>query len=477
MNLDENNIIKFEEIEKRIHSLSKNFSKINENLINLNNNLTNLQEYVENTETFNSFDIKNFDHGKKGYYYLSFDRIYFLCKKNCLTKLKITVNTNFFSPGTTYIATMYMMLNEVAIAKAFHSSTFEFSENTSHSFVYEHYFYPTKENNYINIRINLNSSDFNANLEITSINIEATGRNIMFLNRKNDFRVYISKNNYYMTKNTNDGGYYLKIPVNEVDLTLPFTKIPNLIPANVGTYNKRYYSYNHTYMPKISYNSATGKYEIDDSVDFFVFCVNTGSLVTSGTTDPPSDVASLVDWVNKGWVYEVGHPGNTDINPRNLAFVHTASTGTNRAGLTNSDPYNSSNVFIKLNGENISENFVSNVPVFAKDWEDNPNNPYMCIATNEFGENYFFNAREATYSVYLGKGIQTNAYFQSDGSINVYMRWLDKVYKKILIYNFSTSQYELSPNITEYNNTWEILEGYGTDYFICNNNGLWSYNS
>lgn len=96
MNLDENNIIKFEEIEKRIHSLSKNFSKINENLINLNNNLTNLQEYVENTETFNSFDIKNFDHGKKGYYYLSFDRIYFLCKKNCLTKLKITVNTNFF---------------------------------------------------------------------------------------------------------------------------------------------------------------------------------------------------------------------------------------------------------------------------------------------------------------------------------------------------------------------------------------------
>lgn len=475
MNLNKDNIIKFEEIEKRMHSLNKKFLTINENLANLNNNLLNLQEFVENTETFNSFEIKNFDHGKRGYYYLSFDRVYFLCKKNCLTKFKITVNTHFYTNGDTYTATLYMMLNSSSISKAFYSFPVEFSENTEHTFTYEHYFYPTKEDNYILIRINCNSSNYNANLEINSVNIEATGRNIMFLNRKNDFRVYISKNNYYLTKNTSDGGYYLKTPINGVDLDLPFTQIPNLIPESVPIYNNRYYSFNYTYMPKINYNSVTEKYEIDDTVDFFVFCVNTSSIITSGITNPPSGVASLVNWINRGWVYVVGHPGNNDIEPRNLAFVNTSSASYNLPGLTNSGSSTSSTAFISLNGVNITGNWVSNVPVFAKDWEDNPNNPYMCVATDRFADSYFFNAREATYSIYLGKGIQPNAYSQPDGSINVYMRWLDKVYKKVLIYNSSTSQYELSPNIIEYDNTWEILEGYTTDYFICNNNGIWSY--
>ncbi|MDD4110504.1 MAG: hypothetical protein PHS54_03005 [Clostridia bacterium] len=471
MSLEKDTVIKLEEIEKRMHSLNKKLTTINDNL---SLNLTNLQEYVENTETFNTFEVKSFDQGKRGYNYISFDKIFFLCKKGCLTKMNITVNARFFSTGATYTATLYMMSNTSILSNAFYTSSVDFSEETEHTFNYEYYFYPTREDNYIYIRINCSNSDANnSNLEIININIDATGRNILFLNRKNDFRVYITKDYYYITKNTFDGGYYLKAPSIGVDLTSSFTQIPNLIPANVAIYNNRYYSFNYTYMPKINYNSLTEKYEIDDTVDFFVFCVNTSGLITSGIANPPIGVPSLINWTSRGWVYSVGHPGNYDEEPRNLAIVYSASS--NRPGLMNSDTYTSSSVFLTLNGIAISNHWVSNVPVFAKDWEDNPGNPYMCVATNKWGENYFYNAREATYSVALGKGIQTNAYLQTDGSINVYMRWLDKVYKKILIFNTSTSQYELSQTVTEYDNSWEILEGYSNDYFICNNNGGWSY--
>jgi hypothetical protein len=469
---NENNI---SSLDDGLISLSNNMDEVNNNLSELNNQLLNLQEVVENTETFNFFDIQNFDYNKKGFGGVSWDRIHFLCEKSSLVKLKVTVNTHLYSTGSTYTSTLYLMLNSLPTGTAILSETTSFAGHKDYTFSFEYTFYPTQEHNFINFRLTSSSTNSDlCNLEIKSVNIEATGRNIVFLNRKSDFKVFISKDYYYITKNKTNGGYYLKVPTSNVNLNSTFTLIPNLIPAEVSSYTNKYFPFNYTYLPKIVFNSSTSKYEIDHSETAFVFCINTNNLVTSGFTNPANGTL-LTSWSTRGWVYSLSHPSENGAAPRCLGFAYTASlTGAALAGMSISRE-STTHTYLSLNGTAVTGNWVSNVMVFAKDWEDNPNQPFMSVATNEYGQSFFFPALASDYIVDLGKGYQVNAYLQPDNSVTIYLRWLNKVYKKTLIFNILTSKYELSENVVEYDNTSEILEGYSTDLFVCDVNGNWSY--
>lgn len=351
-----------------------------------------------------------------------------------------------------------------------------FSGDKDYTFVFEYQFYPAQEYNFLNLRLTSSTTNADlASLEIKSINIEASGRNIIFLNRRNDFKLYISKNYYYITKNKIEGGYYLKTPTSNVNLNATFALIPNLIPEGVSSYKNRYYPFNYTYIPKINYNSATSKYEIDNSTTHFAFCINLSNLVMSGSPNPPSGTL-LTQWSARGCVYSLSHPGDNGLAPRGLGFAYTGSlTGNASPGVSLSGDSGVVNTVLSLNGATVTGNWVSNVVVFAKDWEDNPNRPIMTVATNEHGKSFFFPSISSDYNIYLGKGYQANAYLQPNGDINIYLRWINKVYKKNLVFNSLTSRYELSENITEYDNASEVLEGYSTDLFICDNSGNWSY--
>lgn len=476
MSLEKDTLIKFEEIEKRIHSLNKkitttksDLTEMNSSLVVLNNQLLNLQDFVENTETFNFYDQKTFVHGKKGYSTVLFDKINFLCKKNALTNVKISVSVHFAaSTLLTYPGTFYIMLNSYPASTAIYSETFSFSREKDITFNFEYTFYPTQEANYFIPRITMSSATSYLSIELLNIDIEMTGRNIVFLQRNTDFKLYITKDNYYITKNVAGGGLYLKTPVSNVDIST-FTEIPNVMP-DAAIYSS-YYPFNYTYIPKLAYDSETSKYTIDDSVDYFVFCVNTSGAVFASKKDPLS-TDTLAGWSARGWIYTLGHP-NRDYSQFVASVYSGSATGNFYPGIQIGLPLTATQ--LTLNGVKISGPWVSNCAVFAKNWEDNLDSPFMCVATDESGNSFLFPSASTTYIVPLGKGYQVNAYLQADGSVTVYMRWLNTVYKKTLIFNSETSQYELTPNVVEYTNTTEILEGYTTDLFIRDNTGNWTY--
>jgi hypothetical protein len=482
MSLEKDAIIKFEEVEKRIHSLNKKTLNNTENIKSISETTTSLEgqlavlndkiDLVSKKETFNTFDRRLIHTRKPGFDIFSLDRIYFLCSKSSMVKLNITLTVRFHSTAE-YTATLYHVLNSNNVVNNFGAFAVTYNGYLEHIFNCEYEFYPRQENNYIFIQLRTgNTNPANARAELVRVNVSAQGRNIIFLNRSNEFKVFVSKNYYYLTKNIISGGSYLLAPSNNVNLFAPFAPIPPLVSEGISLYDNRYLPYNYTYMPNIVYNSTTNKYEIDHSIPFFAFCVVPSSLVASAAANPPPATQNVTPVTTKGWTYVVGHPGNNDLTPRNFAIVNSGNTYL--PGLTNSASATSSNVFLRINGVNVTGSWVANVPVFAKNWEDVTNNPYMCVATDEFGDNYFFPERYTTYTVYVGKGTQLSAYLRTDNSVVVYMRWLDKVYKKLITYNESTLRYELAGTIAEFDDTWEIIEGYTTDYFI-NRKGTWEY--
>jgi hypothetical protein len=495
--------IKFEELEKRVSSLNKRLNVLTEDLneskdditeINQEiNTMTNqisvvdstllaLESNIQNTETFNIYEEKEFNHGQRGYNYFYFDRIHFLCNKSCLTKLKITVKVKLNSlTASTYTSAMHIMLNTTSISdKIFNTTQGYNSTDIPYTYTFEYKFYPTKENNFISIRVSTGTTNQNnANIKIESVSIEGTGRNFIFLNKPREFKVYISQNYYYITRNTSTGGEFLKTPTSSVDLNSTFTTIPDLIPSGVSAYANKYFPYNYCFIPKINFNSTTEKYEIDDTITYFLFCSKPGTSyyqVLAGKANPESGVESLIKVSSMGFAYIPAHPGESGTYPSYIMTTYTGNTYTSLiyVSKTTSEGTNS-NTAISVTDIPVADYWVSNTPVFGKDWENNPNIPYMMIGTTDLGLNYFFSAPTDNYKIALGKGYNVNAYLQSDGSINIYMRWLNKVYKKILTYNSTSEQYELSSNVTEFDNTIEIIEGYSTDYFICDVNGNWSY--
>lgn len=461
-------IFKLEEVEKRMHSINKKASANSKAIQDIHDN-------IENSQTFNFFYSKDFYHNKKGSISLPMDRIFFLCDSSVKTKINLKVYVTFNAFDREITSTAYFMLNEASISKALIKQNFTYGEEgVEHVFEFEFCGYLPEDNNFVFTRVATGGTQDLCTATINSITLEVTGKNIIILSRLNDFRVFITKSDYFLTKNTPEGSVYAKVPTNNVSLD-SFIEIPRLVPDGVTLYRNRYFAFNCFYVPLIIYNEAAQRYGIDQSIDYFIFGVNHSNYIVSQPTPVIDGVQSIRLLSTFGHTYQLSHPTGNGEFFESIFIISGINTEGSFAGRNLATTNSSKFSYLTLNDTRLDGIWVSNSPVFGKHWEDFPNLPLMLVAVDKYGDLYFFDDINATYSLFIGKGCQPNAFLQLDGSITVYYHWLERVYRRRLVLNQEKNKYELTDDIVIFKNLSEIIEGYSTGFFAADLNRNWNY--
>ena len=474
--------IKIEELEKRLNSLSKKL-KIESNEIDaINANLTTTSQKINALST--ELDTQDFDswltYTKRwGINNVRHDRIFFTCKPYVKTKIKIKTDLFFISNSTTALtAYIRICLNTINVTKGkIYEEKFEITEGTLNTtFEFEYDFYPTKVDNTFLLLVNAGTDNYTLGSSgITSYEVTIFGKDVNILTRNNDFKVFLSKDNYYITRNVKDYGEYLIAPVTSVNLSSTFTTIESVIDKTTAQNNDKFLPFSYTCVPNISYDSTTERYEISTILPprFYYYYSNANTLYI-GQQNPSSGTTHIA--CTYGYSYTVGPPISTSLYYHNVGSANTTLDCYLSYGVGTATKIETKRM--KLNGSNVTGMWVENCVVFVKNWEDLPAGEIQpCyVATNSLGEVYFFDGRLATYTLYIGKGSQVNAYMQSDRSINVYMRRKHNVYKKVLLYDSASGVYSVQDGEQEIPNALEYIEGMNGDYFI-NNLGTWEYHS
>lgn len=495
-------MIKLEELEKRLNSLNKKISTetnklenitssletvnnsiegVSLSVGNLSSSLNELSSEVDNIQSgggsdiYNVFDSIKLKSKRWGIGSVRPDRIFFVCKPYVLTKIKVKAEI-FYKTTAAYNAYFRMLLNSTTLTDGIvYEEKFDGLNGTLEKTVeFEYEFYPTQENNMLMFVAHAGTTIYTQGTSgFTNLEVTVFGINVSILTRRMDFRSVITKDFYYLTRNTETSCEYLRAPRNNVSLTTPFVTIGNIKPTEIPVYADRIHPFNFTFVPSATYNSETNKFDIDLTINRFYCSFSVNSYIYYVYENPPANAYSLSVPSQTGFGYTVGHPAyKTSLN-YNLGI--TTTNGPCNIYTVVSLPKLYVEQRIKLNEDFVPGLWVDNCAVFAKDWEDHPGErPHCYVATDVFGDVYFFPNHNATYKIYIGKGHQVNAYMQSDLSINIYMRWLNNIHKKILIYNSATGIYELQEGEELIKNALEYLEGYGNDYFI-NRLGTWEY--
>lgn len=478
--------IKLEEIEKRLNSLNKSLKSEESNIVLLSDYISNLKDIIGmlrmNIETLFGLDpnffsyCDTFDINSKrwGVGSVRTDRIFFVCTPGIKTYIKITGNI-FYKLEDDFEPYFRALLNSTNLTDGIiYEKNFKANHDFSTKIEFTYSFIPTKQDNMIMLLTHAGTTDYlKGTSGFDNIKVEIIGYNVAILSRKYDFRLFITKNNYYITKNLSDHSEYLKAPINNIDLSAPFNLVDNVKPTDVDVYKNRLHFYNVTYVPEVTMNNEKNGYLINENQNMFYLSYSYNSLVLYTKQNPLSNEFSQFVPVNKGTTYTVGHPIYPLYKPYNIGNVYSNYDCNLYVAIALSNKLNEFEML--LNNEKISGIWVDNCSVFAKDWEDHFGERKQCyVATTSLAEVYFFDSELATYKLYIGKGHQVSAFMQSDLSINVYMKWLNNIHKKVLILNPSTNKYEVQDDEEIIENAWEYLEGYGNDYFI-NRMGTWEY--
>ena len=478
--------IKIEELEKRLNALNKNIKNDETNLILLSDHISNLAEVISllrmNVDAlfklspyfFNYGDIFNFKYKRWGVGSVRPDRIFFVCTPGVKTYIKVTADV-FYNLNTSLEPYFRAILNSTSLTEGIiYEENFSNNTNFTKTITFTYSFVPETADNTLMFVAHSGTGDY---LQGTSgynnLKVEIIGYNVAFISRKYDFRLFITKDNYYLTKNLYDKSEFLKVPINQVDLSAPFNLVDNVRPTDIEVYKNRLHHFNVTYVPNIIKNETETALLIDDSTNRFYFSYSYNSLVLYAKQNPaPNEYSQMVP-LNRGITYTVGPPVYVVTTPYNVGAV--SSNYECSLSTMVSIPNNTSEKEMLLNNESIPGLWVDNCSVFIKDWEDHVGEGKNCyVATNSLAEIYFFDSDMPTYKIYIGKGHQVSAFMQSNSSINIYYKWLNDIHKKILVYNLETEKYELQDGEEIIENAWEFLEGYGNDYFI-NKQGTWEY--
>ena len=306
--------------------------------------------------------------------------------------------------------------------------------------------------------------------------VEILGRNITILNKDLSYKFFICKDKYYLTKNDSSGAYGKTMTIGATDWNENFSELPRINyainDANATITDKATYSnFSYSFLPYVSLNSANNTYTISDTDNSIAatLSANRYTYIVQQSSIPLK--FSALSYVAPHDVYMVSTPGESDTEIKNVCFVRYNNNYT--LGMNNIKKSGLTAMMVKLNGQTPPNKWVFNTPVMFKDWQDNATNTYCCIGLDEFGHNYFFPAKAATYCVDLGVGAQTSAFKQTDGTINVYMSIANKIFKKVLTYNETSAQYELTSS-EYFKDGNEYIEGYYDDYFIKIGR-TWSY--
>lgn len=468
-----------------IQTLFSDVSSLNQQMMNNNLNIYNLNNYVNEMRsyyggTFNVYEKKTVPCGKKTYSTGQvYTTIFMLCDTSSICKVNFKIRLTI-ETATTYSQTVQVQFNEndIIYEKAYSLS----NETLTDTLEFSYEFYPKEKSNRFKIKVKTLDRVYGNMIRILDTEVEAFGRNIVILNRDRNFKVYITKDYYYLTKNDIYTGEYKKVAVgSNFNLTSGFTPIPQLIdmPASSNTNANNIFNYNFQYLPLIVYDSVNDKFSVSQTDDRFaaVNSYNSYGFVCNASEVPVNHSNGFKYSSAMADTPSYSHPGqlpsgSCDQYMRNTSFTYcyynyaaAMSLSTYTAGYLTSK--------IKVNGTAPNKKFVDNTSVFAKDWETNSHRPYYCIATDQDGNNTFFNGKDATYSVPVGFGWQVNAFMQSDGSINVYLRVVNNIHKRVLQLNIETNKYELVSDEVLCPG-WEYIEGYYDDYFI-NEFGTWRY--
>lgn len=466
-----------------IQTLTSSVNTINQTVMNHSSNLNTLNKKIDQIKsyyggTFNVYEKRTIPCGKKTYSTGQiYTTVFLLCDPSSLCKINFKIRLTA-ETAATYNPTIQILLNESEsiFEKIYHLN----NESISDTIEFSYEFYPRQISNRFRIKVKTTDRIYTDLVQVLDTEVEAFGRNLLILNRDRDFKVYITKDYYYLTKNAINTGEYKKVAVgSNFDLTSGFTTFPQLIgPPTIGAPNN-IYNFNYQYLPLIEYNSVTDKFSVSQSDDRFaaVNSYTSNGFVCNASQVPVNHSTGFKNASPMADTPSYSHPGvlpngNIDTNMRNTScsyfynnYAAAMSLSTNTTGYSNSK--------IKVNGVVPTGKYVDNTSVFAKDWETNSHRPYYCIATDENGNNFFFDGKDATYSAPVGFGQQVNAFMQSDGSINVYLRVINNIYKRVLQLDENTNQYKLVSDELLCPG-WEYIEGYYDDYFI-NEFGTWRY--
>ena len=446
-------------------------------IIDLENRVTTLENsnpsQSDLPDTYNYFNTAKFEQNQQTYgIYEHFFTCFFLTEPTSLCKIKFKANVSKIS-DLDYTKTLNVYLNDEVICSRQYSG-----KGTEDDVIeFEHYFYPQENNN----RITLKSTEKNnlkkkSRLKLIDCSIEIFGRNVTVLNRDTTFRVFPAGNKYYLTKNSYENATGKIMSIGETTWNENFFDVPRIIynvdDANASAMDKSVYTtMNHTILPKFTYDTSTSKFQIDDTnyLIVSVFC-NIQNLYNLSSELAPTNFNST-NTMSLCPIYSISTPGDNDTETLHTCSVRPSSDF--MLCMNKSTNLTLANMEVKLNGESLNKKWVFCTPVIYNDWVTNNTHPYYCIGLDEFGNNIFFNDREATYTIDLGKGSQTTAFGQINGNIHVYMSIANKIFKKVLTYNSSTQKYELSSSEFFCIGN-EYIEGISDDYFIKKGE-TWNY--
>lgn len=424
-------------------------------------------------ETYNYFNTTKFEQNQETYgIYEHFFTCFFLTEPTSLCKIKFKANVSKISE-IDYTKTLNVYLNDEIICTRQYSG-----KGTEDDVIeFEYYFYPQTNNN----RITLKSTERNnlkkkSRLKLKDCSIEILGRNVTVLNRDTTFRVFPAGNKYYLTKNNYENATGKIMQIGDTSWNENFFDVPRIVynvdDENASAMDKSIYStINHTILPKYTYDSANSKFEIDDTNYLItsVYC-HIQNLYNLSSELAPTNYSST-NMMSLCPIYSISTPGDNDTTLLHTCSVRPASNF--MLCMNKSNNLSLANMEVKLNGESLNKRWVFCTPVIFNDWVTNNTHPYYCIGLDEFGNNIFFNSREAIYSIDLGKGTQTTAFGQANGNIHVYMSIANKIFKKVLTLNTTTQQYELSSSEFFCIGN-EYIEGISDDYFIKKGE-TWNY--
>lgn len=474
--MDENKQkIKLEELEKRVNALAK---KINTNALDISDINFSLSDLKTNS-SYSNFDEYKYMYKRRHPKKVTLEPVFFLCKKNFLTKVKLRVKVLFHGDieidGAFNLAwDQYSFLGaRIDFKKEFKGITGDYSEIIE----FERTFVATQDNYHFKMQITSTAQKANqGNCGIEWYEVRIEGADVEILNRINDFKVFYGKNRYYLTKNEPDGGYYAQMRAINDPLPSTYTKIGKVVPTT-SDYANFLEPFNYQYLPRIFYNNTLQCYDVkDNDPGQLYFCSDENYYIYLGKENP-LDGSYLPVVGTIAPTYTAAPPVGT----------HTSSRFTNVASAVAADslPYyafvsaggassNSDN--FRLNNKSLIMRCVEVATVAPKNWRfhfsDRPNCYFL---VNEKAEIYFANGFTVTSLLYIGKGHQVSAAMAEDKTINVYYTLKRNIYMRTLKYNSTTCEYSLTNTTTITHGATEFIEGMTTDYFIKKEGREWVY--
>ena len=316
---------------------------------------------------------------------------------------------------------------------------------------------------------------------IDEVNVRITGKNICILNSERPIHIECFNNNLYIAVQEKNRLKYKIDTMSNVSSNLFTTlKIGELLSSYVNNMNtvtftnddyvgSDYVAYPAT--EKVTKNtvplaidgSAEGGVEFGlcaTSVNGANLCGTRAMRLSSGVLTTGTDyVSNIYRSTAIAWL-------PTGIGYGSRIFLQSNAED----GKLTIYGYNNSKSGVKYNEENITG--IYQVAVVKENGlmvGDTPTFRGFVAMTQDLTQ-YFYPERESTYRVQIGKGKNATAYYQSNGTINIYLNVNNSIYKYVLALNQSTNQYEISGNpvfVTRAKQVQELYDGY---YLIYNGN-------